>query len=67
MTDRFEKLKRTVESEMDLGAIWEDEYKSVLAKEIAAEVREEARKAAEAEILRRRGSKGISGSGSFEK
>jgi len=53
-------MKAQLEAEMDLDAIREDEYKAVLAEEIADEVREQARKEAEADIRRRRASKGIS-------
>jgi hypothetical protein len=53
MTDRFEKLKREVEQEMDLGEVWTNEYKAVLAREIAREVRERARKEAEEDIRQR--------------
>jgi hypothetical protein len=49
MTDEFERLKRNVESKIDLGAIRE-EYKSMLAKEFAKDVRERARKEAEGDI-----------------
>ncbi len=61
MTDSFERMKRSVEGEMDLGAIWAEEYKEVLAKEIAREVRERARKEAEEDIRQRSAGKtGIS-------
>ena len=52
--DRFEELKNEVRDEMDLEAIWDEEYKSLLAEEIADEVRGEARKQAEADIRKRR-------------
>jgi hypothetical protein len=58
--DRFEELKNEVRDEMDLEAIWEDEYKSLLAEEIADEVRAEARKQAEADIRKRSASRAIS-------
>ena len=58
--DRFEQLKKEVGAGMDLDAIWNDEYKAVLAEEIADEVREEARRQAEADIRKRRLAKGIS-------
>ncbi len=58
--DRFDALKREIETEMDLDAIFEDEYKAVLAEEIAEDVRAQARKEAEEEMRRRRMTKGIS-------
>ena len=54
MTDIFERLKREMENEMDLGAIWTEEYKAVLAKEIVEEVKQRARKEAEDDIRDRR-------------
>lgn len=61
MTDGFEGMKRQVEDEMDLGGIWAEEYKAVLAKEIAREVRERARKEAEEDMRQRSAGKmGIS-------
>jgi hypothetical protein len=53
MTDGFERMKRQVEDEMDLGGIWAEEYKAVLAKEIAREVRERERKEAKEDIRQR--------------
>ena len=61
MTDGFERMKRQVEDEMDLGGIWAEEYKAVLGKEIAREVRERERKEAEEDIRQRSAGKtGIS-------
>ena len=61
MTDGFERMKRQVEDEMDLGGICAEEYKAELAKEIAREVRERARKEAEEDIRQRSAGKtGIS-------
>lgn len=54
---RIEDLRRETESEMDIEAIWDDAYKAVMAKEIAEETRAEARKQAEADILKRRNAK----------
>jgi hypothetical protein len=53
-TTRIEHMKRTVESELDLGGIWLEEYKAVLAQEMAEDVRREARKQAEADIRKSR-------------
>ena len=61
MTDGFERMKRQVEDEMDLGGICAEEYKAVLAKEIAREVRERTRQEAEEDIRQRSAGKtGIS-------
>jgi hypothetical protein len=61
MSDGFERMKRQVEDEKDLGGIWAEEYKAVLAKEIAREFRDRARKEAEGDIRRRSAGKtGIS-------
>jgi hypothetical protein len=57
MNERFARLKKEVEGEMDLDAIWEEEYKAALAEEMADDVRTEARKEAEADIRKRRTSK----------
>jgi len=54
---RIEDLRRETESEMDIETIWDDAYKAVMAKEIAEETRAEARKQAEADILKRRNAK----------
>ena len=54
---RIEELRREAESEMDIDAIWEDEYKAVMAREIFQETKEDARKQAEADILRLRNAK----------
>jgi hypothetical protein len=51
---RIEELRREAESEMDIDAIWEDEYKAVMAREIYQETKDEARRQAEADILRLR-------------
>lgn len=53
-TTRIEHMKRTIESELDLGGIWLEEYKAVLAQEMAEDVRREARKQAEADIRKSR-------------
>ena len=54
---RIENLRKETESEMDIETIWDDAYKAVMAKEIAEETRAEARKQAEADILKRRNAK----------
>lgn len=54
---RIENLRKETESEMDIETIWDDAYKAVMAKEIAEETRAEARKQAEADILKRRSAK----------
>ncbi len=51
---RMEQMKRTIESELDLGEIWIEEYKAVLGQEMAEDVRREARKQAEADIRKSR-------------
>ena len=54
---RIEELRRETESEMDISAIWEIEYKAVMAREIFQETREDARRQAEADILTLRNAK----------
>ena len=51
---RIERMVRETEFAMDLGELFDQEYKAVMAEELAEEVRQEARKQAEADILVRR-------------
>ena len=58
---RIEELVRETKFDMDLGQIWHDEYKAVMAEELAEEVKQAARKQAEVDILvRRRAKKDVS-------
>lgn len=60
MKDELAKIERMVhetEFDMDLGEVFDQEYKAVMAEELAEEVRHEARRQAEADILVRRKAK----------
>ena len=60
MTD-FERLRKEAEAEMELGEISANESTLMLRKEIAEEVKQQARKQAEGDIRQRRaGETGIS-------
>jgi hypothetical protein len=58
---RIERMVHQTELDMDLGEIFDQEYKAIMAEELADQVRAEARKQAQADILvRRRAKKDVS-------